>query len=141
MPARVHGPAPAVTLPCPKGRRLGGMQLPERELPLAQLGYTEDSIVGLSMRGRIQIAHCGLARPLEFTVGIDCRRPDELGSISPDTNRRRAAPRCAAASGGSDASVPRASTRRSCATGRVGSPERRRHPRRARGDPAPQRHR
>ncbi len=91
LPDDPRGPVPTVTLPCPKGMKLGGMQLPARELPLRVLGYANGSIPGYSTSGKIKIAHRGLARPLEFTVGVDCRRPDEYGSISPDNRRLRRA--------------------------------------------------
>ncbi len=73
--------------------KLAGLQLPDRELPrpLRALGLRKDSIVGYSSLGRIVVGHAGLARPLEFTLGIDCRRPDQYGSIAVDTRRLRAA--------------------------------------------------
>lgn len=87
LPRNPRGPYPTVTLPCPAGMKLGSLQLPARELPLRALGYAKNSIPGYSTSGQIQIAHRGLARPLEFTVGIDCRRPNAYGGLSPDTRR------------------------------------------------------
>lgn len=90
LPKDPRGPYPTITLPCPKGMLLGSLQLPERELPLRALGYAKGSIPGYSTSGTIKIGHRGLKNAFDFTVGIDCRRPDRYGSISTD-NRRLAA--------------------------------------------------
>ena len=90
LPKDPRGPFPTVTLPCPEGMKLGSLQLPMGELPLRALGYAKGSIPGYSTSATIKIGHRGLERALEFTIGIDCRRPDRYGSISPD-NRRFAA--------------------------------------------------
>jgi RNA polymerase sigma factor (sigma-70 family) len=92
MPKDPRGPFPTVTLPCPKGMKVAGMQLPAGEIPYIRvLGFTKDSIPGWSTSARMQIAHPGLTRPLSFTVGIDCRRPDANGSIAADKRKLRRA--------------------------------------------------
>jgi hypothetical protein len=92
MPSDPHGPVPTVTLPCPRNMKVAGMQLPARELPLVRiLGFSNDSISGWSTAARLKVAHRGLTRPLDFTVGIDCRRPDAYGSIATDNRKLRRA--------------------------------------------------
>lgn len=92
LPKDPRGPLPTVTLPCPENMKVAGMQLPAVELAQVRaLGFTSDSIPGWSTTARLRVAHRGLTRPLEFTVGIDCRRPDANGSIAADTGKLRRA--------------------------------------------------
>lgn len=92
LPKDSHAPYPTVTLPCPKGMKLAGLQLPAGEIPhLRALGLEKDSIPGWSTSGRIKVAHRGLKVPLVFSVGIDCRRPDANGSIAADKRPLRRA--------------------------------------------------
>lgn len=92
MPRDRRGQVPTVTLPCPQGMKVAGMQLPAREMPqVGMLGFSSDSILGWSTSARMHVAHRGLTRPLDFTVGIDCRRPDANGSIASDKSKLRRA--------------------------------------------------
>jgi RNA polymerase sigma factor (sigma-70 family) len=82
------GRRPGVTLPCPRGMKLGSLQFPNVEPPPGlALGYARDSIPGYSTSGRLEITHRGLQRPVVLTVGIDCRRPNRYGGLSPDPRR------------------------------------------------------
>ena len=82
LPRDPRGPFPSVTLPCPKGMKYTGYQTPGRELPLRALQPSNDSIPGYATSAQIEIGHAGLRRPLVFTVGIACRRPDANGSTA-----------------------------------------------------------
>ena len=92
MPRNSRDPYPAVTLPCPAGMRLDGLQMPHRSLPpsLRAVGFSADSIPGHSTSAQIKLGHHGLKRAFDMTVAIDCRRPDANGSIS--TNPRKLKP-------------------------------------------------
>ncbi len=89
--ARVRVPAGAVpadqrrsvTLACPRGMKVAGMQDPEQRFPLSY-GLSKGSIIGYSNRGRIDFGRAILPRSYEATVGLLCRRPDANGSIVDD---------------------------------------------------------
>ena len=89
LPADPRGTFPSVTLPCPEGMKYAGYQMPDRELPLRALQLSRDSIPGYSASAQIEIGHAGIARPLVFTVGITCRRPDANGSIAVNPRKLR----------------------------------------------------
>jgi hypothetical protein len=86
--ARVRVPtvAPAadrrrsVTLACPNGMKVAGMQAPEQRIPLGY-GLSDGTIIGYSDRARIDFTRAPLARSYDVTVGALCRRPDANGSI------------------------------------------------------------
>jgi hypothetical protein len=86
--ARVRVPAGAVpagerrsvTLTCPTGMKVAGLQSPEQRFPLGY-GLSKGSIIGYSNRARIDFGRTILSRPHDATVGLLCRRPDANGSI------------------------------------------------------------
>ena len=69
-----------MTLACPAGMRVAGMQAPEQRLPLSY-GLSKRTISGYSTRGRIDFWRATLPRSYDVTVGLLCRRPDANGSI------------------------------------------------------------
>src|SRR5439155_4638207 len=88
--ARVRLPAGApprgarrsVTLSCPAGMRVAGLQaLEQRGLPLSY-GVSKSTVIGASRRARIEFSGAVLARPAEGTVGVLCRRPGKGGSLA-----------------------------------------------------------
>ncbi len=86
---RVPAGAPAgnerrsVTLACPSGMRVAGLQDPEQRFPLSY-GLSDATIIGFSTRGRIDFGRALLPRSYDATVGLLCRRPDANGSIVDD---------------------------------------------------------
>ena len=84
-PAQATG---GVTLPCPAGMKYSGLQQPERRWPSwsPDPNPARDAIVGYSPSVRFPLGHLGLERPFVITVGMNCRRPDANGSISPVHN-------------------------------------------------------
>ena len=82
-PAQAAG---GVTLPCPAGMKYAGLQHPERRWPSwsPDPNPERNAIVGYSSSVRFPLGHMGLKRPFVITVGINCRRPDAYGSISPE---------------------------------------------------------
>jgi hypothetical protein len=86
--ARVRVPAGApkpgerrgVTLACPDGMKVAGLQAPEQRFPLS-FGFSKDTIIGFSTRARIEFTHAVLPRDADATVGVLCREPDTRGSI------------------------------------------------------------
>lgn len=80
-------PRPTLTIPCPAGMRLAGMQMPELRVPRLALVLSKESIPGHSTSARIEIVHTGLKRSYDVTVGISCRRPDATGSIAQDPRK------------------------------------------------------
>jgi hypothetical protein len=85
---RVPAGAPAsggrrsVTLACPAGMRVAGMQDPEQRFALSY--GLKGTIIGYSTRARIDFGRTPLARSYDATVGVLCRRPDADGSILDD---------------------------------------------------------
>ena len=81
---RPRGERRTVTLDCPAGMKLTGMQAPEQK-PVEGLrayGLDGSAIIGHSTRGRLFFSSRPLARDHTMTVGISCRRPGRLGSIA-----------------------------------------------------------
>jgi hypothetical protein len=86
--ARVRVPAGApsdgerrsVTLACPAGMKVAGLQDPERRGPLSTQ-LSKGTIIGFSTRARIDFGRTILPRSYDVTVGVLCRRPDANGSI------------------------------------------------------------
>ena len=87
-PSTLHtdasGHYPGLTLTCPKNMKYAGLQFPNREPP-ARVNPLGDAILGYSTGVRFRVTHRGLAHPVVFTFGINCRRPDAYGSILPVT--------------------------------------------------------
>ncbi len=71
----------SVTLACPAGMKVAGMQAPEQDLPLSY-GLSKGTIIGFSNRARIDFGRARLTRPYDVTAGVLCRRPDANGSIA-----------------------------------------------------------
>ena len=77
-----------LTLPCPRGMKLGSLQFPNYELGRRiSLAYSKGSIPGWSTSALVNIHYRDLERPFVFTFGVDCRRPDRYGSIGRDNRR------------------------------------------------------
>jgi RNA polymerase sigma factor (sigma-70 family) len=95
---RVPAGAPAagerrsVTLACPSGMRVAGMQDPEQRFPLTY-GLSHATIIGWSTGGRIDFGRTLLPRSYDATVGLLCRRPDANGSIVANPRLPRAGER------------------------------------------------
>jgi RNA polymerase sigma factor (sigma-70 family) len=87
-PSTLHkdasGHYPGLTLPCPKDMKYAGLQFPNRQLP-AYVDPLGDAIPGYSTGVRFRVTHRGLAHPVVFTIGINCRRLDAYGSLLPVT--------------------------------------------------------
>ncbi|HEV7882120.1 MAG TPA: sigma-70 region 4 domain-containing protein, partial [Solirubrobacteraceae bacterium] len=87
--ARVRVPAGAppdgerrsVTLACPAGMRVAGMQAPEQDFPMSY-GLANDTILHFSTRARIDFGRTLLPRSYDVTVGVLCRRPGVRGSLA-----------------------------------------------------------
>lgn len=86
--ARVRVPAGApgngerrsVTLACPEGMKVAGLQAPEQRFPLS-FGFRDDTIIGSSTRAVIHFSRAVLPRAYEATVGVLCRTPGATGSL------------------------------------------------------------
>jgi RNA polymerase sigma factor (sigma-70 family) len=89
--ARVRVPAGApengerrsVTLACPAGMRVAGLQAPEQDFPMSY-GLSKGTILHFSTRARIDFGGAVLPRPYDVTVGVLCRRPGASGSLADD---------------------------------------------------------
>jgi RNA polymerase sigma factor (sigma-70 family) len=87
--ARVRVPAGAppngerrsVTLACPAGMKVAGMQAPEQDFPMSY-GLAKDTILHYSTRARIDFGRTLLPRSYDVTVGVLCRRPGVRGSLA-----------------------------------------------------------
>jgi RNA polymerase sigma factor (sigma-70 family) len=81
--ARVlRAPRRTVTLPCPKGMKLLGLDVPAYKTP-AGVNFAREDVLGHSTTAHLVLSH-GPPYPTEFSIGIICRRPDRYGSTSPD---------------------------------------------------------
>ncbi len=69
-----------MTLACPTGMKVAGLQSPEQRFPLGY-GLSPGTIIGRSTRGRIDFGRTILPRDYDATVGLLCRVPDANGSI------------------------------------------------------------
>lgn len=90
--APADGERRSVTLACPAGMKVAGMQDPEQRFPLSY-GLSKQTIVGYSTRARIDFGRTVLPRASDATVGLLCRRPDANGSIVADPRLPRAGER------------------------------------------------
>jgi hypothetical protein len=88
--ARVRIPAGApraegrsVTVACPDGMKVAGLQAPEQRFPMSY-GLAKGTIIGYSTRARIDFGRGILPREYDVTVGALCRRADAAGSITDD---------------------------------------------------------
>ena len=89
---RPRGERRTVTLPCPAGMRLAGFEAPSEQkgVPgLMSYGLDGSSIIGHSTSGRVSFSSRKFARSHRMTVGIHCRRPGPLGSMSPNPRLAR----------------------------------------------------
>jgi RNA polymerase sigma factor (sigma-70 family) len=71
----------SVSLSCPSGMRVAGLQSPEQDLPLSY-GLSKSTTIRHSRRATIVFSRNVLPRAYEATVGILCRRPGRTGSLS-----------------------------------------------------------
>jgi RNA polymerase sigma factor (sigma-70 family) len=79
--APANGERRSVTLACPAGMRVSGMQAPEQEFPLAY-GLSKGTVLHFSRRARIDFGRAILPRSYDVTVGVLCRRPGASGSLA-----------------------------------------------------------
>lgn len=79
--APANGERRSVTLACPTGMRVSGMQAPEQEIPLGY-GLSKGTVPNYSRRARIDFGRAILPRSYDVTVGVLCRRPGASGSLS-----------------------------------------------------------
>ena len=94
--ARVRVPAGAVaggerrsvTMGCPAGMKVAGLQAPEQRIPLSY-GLSKGTVIGFSSRARVDFGRAVLSRDHDVTVGVLCRRPDANGSIAGDPRTTR----------------------------------------------------
>lgn len=94
--ARVRVPAGAppagdrrsVTMSCPAGMKVAGLQAPEQRLPLGY-GLSKGTVIGYSRRARVDFGRADLPRDHDVTVGVLCRRPDANGSIADNPRTTR----------------------------------------------------
>jgi RNA polymerase sigma factor (sigma-70 family) len=95
--ARVRVPAGApengerrsVTLACPAGMKVAGMQAPEQDFPMSY-GLSKGTILHYSTRAGIDFGGAILPRSYDVTVGVLCRRPGARGSIADNPRLPRA---------------------------------------------------
>jgi RNA polymerase sigma factor (sigma-70 family) len=79
--APARGERRSVTLACPAGTRVGGLQAPEQRFPMSY-GLSKGTIIGHSARARIDFGNAILARSYDVTVGVLCRRRGATGSLA-----------------------------------------------------------
>lgn len=87
--ARVRVPAGApaagerrsVSMGCPAGMKVAGLQAPEQRFPLSY-GLSKGTVIGYSTRADVYFGRAILPRDYDVTVGVLCRRPDANGSIA-----------------------------------------------------------
>jgi hypothetical protein len=79
--APANGERRSVTLACPTGMRVSGMQAPEQESPLG-CGLSKGTVPNYSRRARIDFGRALLPRSYDVTVGVLRRRPGASGSLS-----------------------------------------------------------
>jgi RNA polymerase sigma factor (sigma-70 family) len=95
--ARVRVPAGApaagerrsVTMGCPTGMKVAGLQAPEQRFPLSY-GLSKGTVIGYSTRANIYFGRAILPRDYDVTVGVLCRRPDANGSIADNPRTTKA---------------------------------------------------
>ena len=72
----------SVTLSCPPGMKVAGLQAPDQdEFPLGY-GLSKGTIMGYATHGRVDFGRALLPHSYDVTVGLLCRRPDSNGSIA-----------------------------------------------------------
>jgi hypothetical protein len=71
----------SVTLACPAGMRVAGLQAPEQDFPTSY-GPAKDTTLHFSTRARIDFGRTILPRSYDVTVGVQCRRPGAGGSLA-----------------------------------------------------------
>ncbi len=71
----------SVSLACPAGMRVMGLQAPEQKLPFG-FGLTRSTVFGHSTRGTIVFGRERLAHPIDATVGILCKKRAPDGSMA-----------------------------------------------------------
>jgi RNA polymerase sigma factor (sigma-70 family) len=78
--APVGGERRSVSLACPPGMKVAGLQVPEQDFP-ATYGLSPDSVNRVSTKARIDFGAAILPHDYDVTVGLLCRVPDANGSI------------------------------------------------------------